>query len=189
MNLLGGAELMEYSSLLQRLSMLIPVVVLTYLLGPNTLIAFGHQNHFNYSFIMPSTLYILILLIFWNMGSLNFEVIIISRILVDVMMALYRLVVAIHYRLIFISKWKICSNQDIISPTLSWGCSFFWCHSGQYPWLFFNCLKREGSFIPCWFQRFLRWRLLFWLLPEIYTDSTLYTLIFRNIILILLSVF
>ena len=104
MNLLGGAELMEYSSLLQRLSMLIPVVVLTYLLGPNTLIAFGHQNHFNYSFIIPSTIYILILLIFWNMGSLNFEVIIISRILVDVMMALYRLVVAIHYRLIFISK-------------------------------------------------------------------------------------
>jgi PST family polysaccharide transporter len=104
MNLLGGAELMEYSSLLQRLSILIPVVVLTYLLGPNTLIAFGYQNHFNYSFIIPSTIYILILLIFWNMGSLNFEVIILSRILVDVMMALYRLIVAIHFRLIFISR-------------------------------------------------------------------------------------
>jgi len=104
MNLLGGAELMEYSSLLQRLSILIPVVVLTYLLGPNTLIAFGYQNHFNYSFIIPSTIYILILLIFWNTGSLNFEIIIISRILVDVMMALYRLVVAIHFRLIFISR-------------------------------------------------------------------------------------
>lgn len=104
MNLLGGAELMEYSSLLQRLSILIPVVVLTYLLGPNTLIAFGHQNHFNYSFIIPSTIYILILLFFWNTGSLNFEIIIMSRILVDVMMALYRLVVAIHYRLIFISR-------------------------------------------------------------------------------------
>jgi len=104
MNLLGGAELMEYSSLLQRLSILIPVVVLTYLLGPNTLIAFGYQKHFNYSFIIPSTIYILILLFFWNMGSLNFEIIIISRILVDVMMALYRLVVAIHFRLIFISR-------------------------------------------------------------------------------------
>jgi len=104
MNLLGGAELMEYSSLLQRLSILIPVVVLTYLLGPNTLIAFGHQNHFNYSFIIPSTIYILILLFFWSRGSLNFEIIIISRILVDVMMALYRLVVAIHFRLIFISR-------------------------------------------------------------------------------------
>ena len=104
MNLLGGAELMEYSSLLQRLSILIPVVVLTYLLGPNTLIAFGYQNHFNYSFIIPSTIYILILLIFWRMGSLNFEIIIISRILVDVMMALYRLIIAIKFRLIFISK-------------------------------------------------------------------------------------
>lgn len=104
MNLLGGAELMEYSSLLQTLSILIPVVVLTYLLGPNTLIAFGHQNHFNYSFIIPSTIYILILLFFWTTDSLNFQIIIISRILVDVMMALYRLVVAIHYRLIFISR-------------------------------------------------------------------------------------
>jgi len=104
MNLLGGTELMEYSSLLQRLSILIPVVVLTYLLGPNTLIAFGHQKHFNYSFIIPSTIYILILLYFWNTDSLNFEIIIISRILVDVMMAIYRLVVAIHYRLIFISR-------------------------------------------------------------------------------------
>lgn len=104
MNLLGGNELKEYSSLLQRLSILIPVVVLTYLLGPNTLIAFGYQNHFNYSFIIPSTIYILILLFFWNLGSLNFEVIIISRILADVMMALYRLIVAIHFRLIFISR-------------------------------------------------------------------------------------
>ena len=104
MNLLGGAELKEYSSLLQRLSILIPVVVLTYLLGPNTLIAFGYQNHFNYSFIIPSTIYILILLIFWYLGSLNFEVIIMSRIMVDVMMALYRFIVAIHFRLIFISR-------------------------------------------------------------------------------------
>ena len=104
MNLLGGPELMAYSSLLQRLSVLIPVVVLTYLLGPNTLVAFGYQNHFNYSFIISSTIYILILLIFWKMGSLNFEIIIMSRILVDVMMAVYRLIVAIKFRLIFVSR-------------------------------------------------------------------------------------
>lgn len=104
MNLLGGSELREYSYLLQRLSILIPVVVLTYLLGPNTLIAFGYQNHFNYSFIISATIYILILLIFWKTGSLNFEIIIISRILVDVMMALYRLIVAIKFRLIFVSR-------------------------------------------------------------------------------------
>jgi PST family polysaccharide transporter len=103
-NLLGGSELREYSSLLRRLSILIPVVVLTYLLGPNTLIAFGYQNHFNYSFIISSTIYILILLIFWMTNSLNFDVIIMSRILVDMMMALYRLIVAIKFRLIFVSR-------------------------------------------------------------------------------------
>ncbi len=104
MHLLGGSELREYSSLLQRLSILIPVVVLTYLLGPNTFIAFGYQNHFNFSFIISATIYILILLIFWKTGSLNFEIIIISRILVDVVMALYRLIVAIKFRLIFVSR-------------------------------------------------------------------------------------
>lgn len=103
-NLLGGSELREYSSLLRRLSILIPVVVLTYLLGPNTLIAFGYQNHFNYSFIISSTIYILILLIFWKTDSLNFDIIIMSRILVDMMMALYRLIVAIKFRLIFVSR-------------------------------------------------------------------------------------
>ena len=152
---------MEYSSLLQRLSILIPVVVLTYLLGPNTLIAFGHQNHFNYSFIISSTIYILILLIFWKTDSLNFDIIIISRILVDMMMALYRLIVAIKFRLIFVSRWKIYSNQDIIFQTLLWEYSFFYFHSGQYPWLFFNWSRPEGSFIPSWSQLFLDWSLLF----------------------------
>lgn len=104
MTLLGGSELTDYSWLLRRLSILIPVVVLTYLLGPNTLVAFGYQNHFNYSFIISATIYILILLIFWTLDAVNFDVIIYTRIFVEVMMALYRFIVALKFRLIFISR-------------------------------------------------------------------------------------
>jgi PST family polysaccharide transporter len=104
MFLLGGSELSAYSGLLRQLSILIPVVVLTYLLGPNTLVAFGYQNHFNYSFIIPAIIYIFILAIIWKLGSLTFEIIVISRILVDVLMAVYRLFFAVKFRLIFISR-------------------------------------------------------------------------------------
>lgn len=103
-SLLGGEELLAYSSLLQTLSVLIPIVVLTYLLGTNTLVAFGYQNQFNYSFIFPSIIYILILFYLWKMELLTFELIVYSRIFVELLMVLYRLFIAIKYKLIFISR-------------------------------------------------------------------------------------
>lgn len=104
MELLGGSELASYGALLQKLSVLIPVVVITYLLGANTLVAFGLQNHYNISFIIPSILYILLLSYWWLHEGLTFERIVMARILVDVFLALYRLIIASKYRLIFISK-------------------------------------------------------------------------------------
>ena len=103
-SLLGGEDLLVYSPLLQTLSILIPIVVLTYFLGTNTLVAFGYQNQFNYSFIFPSIIYILILLYLWKTDSLTFELIIYCRILVEILMVVYRLFIAIKYRLIFISR-------------------------------------------------------------------------------------
>lgn len=103
-SLLGGEELLAYSPLLQTLSVMIPIVVLTYFLGTNTLVAFGYQNQFNYSFIFPSIIYILILLYLWKMNLLTFELIVYSRIFVELLMVLYRLFVAIKYKLIFISR-------------------------------------------------------------------------------------
>jgi PST family polysaccharide transporter len=102
--LLGGEELLAYSPLLQTMSVMIPIVVLTYFLGTNTLVAFGYQNQFNYSFIFPSIIYILILLYLWKMNLLTFELIVYSRIFVELLMVLYRLFVAIKYKLIFISR-------------------------------------------------------------------------------------
>lgn len=103
-SLLGGEDLLAYSSLLQTLSVLIPIVVLTYFLGTNTLVAFGYQNQFNYSFIFPSIIYIFILLYLWKNELLTFELIVYSRILVELLMVCYRLFFAIKYKLIFISR-------------------------------------------------------------------------------------
>lgn len=103
-SLLGGEDLLAYSSLLQTLSVLIPIVVLTYFLGTNTLVAFGYQNQFNYSFIFSSIIYILILLYLWRNELLTFELIVYSRILVELLMVCYRLFIAIKYKLIFISR-------------------------------------------------------------------------------------
>lgn len=103
-SLLGGEELLTYSPLLQTLSVMIPIVVLTYFLGTNTLVAFGYQNQYNYSFIFPSIIYVLILLYLWKMELLTFELIVYSRIFVELLMVLYRLFVAIKYKLIFISR-------------------------------------------------------------------------------------
>ena len=103
-SLLGGKELLSYSYLLKKLSVLIPVVVLTYFLGTNTLVAFGYQKQFNLSFIIPSIIYLLTTLIFWKLDLLTFEVIVLLRIMVDVLMVIYRLIIAIKYKLIFSSR-------------------------------------------------------------------------------------
>jgi len=104
MTLLGGQELLKYSYLLKKLSILIPVVILTYFLGTNTLVAFGYQKHFNLSFIIPSIIYLLITFLYWKLELLTFELIVSLRIMVEVLMVIYRLVISIKYKLIFSSR-------------------------------------------------------------------------------------
>lgn len=103
-SLLAGKELLVYTELLQKLSVLIPVVVLTYFLGTNTLVAFGFHKQYNYSFIIPAIIYILTLVFLWKTDRMSFEAIVYSRIMVDVLMAGYRLFVAVKHRLIFTSR-------------------------------------------------------------------------------------
>lgn len=100
-SLLAGKELLVYTELLQKMSVLIPVVVLTYFLGTNTLVAFGFHKQYNYSFIIPAIIYILTLVFLWKTDRMSFEAIVYSRIMVDVLMAGYRLFVAVKHRLIF----------------------------------------------------------------------------------------
>ena len=103
-SLLGGKELAGYGALLRKLSVLIPIVVLTYFLGTNTLVAFGYHKEYNYSFIIPAIIYILTLAILWKTKRMSFEAIVYSRIMVDLLMAGYRLFIAVKHRLIFTSR-------------------------------------------------------------------------------------
>ncbi len=104
MTIMGGKELITYSPLLQNLSVLIPIVVITYFLGTNTLVAFGYHKEFNLSIILPSILYILTLLILWSLDSISIQSILYSRIMVDALMMTFRMIIAIKYKLIFTSR-------------------------------------------------------------------------------------
>lgn len=104
MSIMGGDELLTYSPLLQNLSVLIPIVVITYFLGTNTLVAFGYHKEFNLSIILPSILYILTLLILWFIDSISIQTILYSRIMVDTLMMSFRMIIAFKYKLIFTSR-------------------------------------------------------------------------------------
>lgn len=101
LSVLGGNELIAYGFLLKPLSVLIPIVVITYFLGTNTLVAFGYSKEFNFSIIIPSIMYILILFILWLMDSFTLIALVYARICVDLLIMSFRIGFAIKYKLIF----------------------------------------------------------------------------------------
>ena len=104
MTIMGGEAFLVYSPLLQNLSVLIPIVVITYFLGTNTLVAFGYHKEFNLSIILPSIFYILTLLTLWLLDSISIQTIIYSRIMVDALMMTFRMIIAVKHKLIFTSR-------------------------------------------------------------------------------------
>lgn len=104
LQLMGGKELLAYGPLLQKLSVLIPIVVTTYFLGTNTLVAFGYQRDYNLSIIIPTLFYIVILMALWILNYLSIEALIYSRIAVDGLVMLFRLIAAYKHKLIFINR-------------------------------------------------------------------------------------
>lgn len=102
--IMGGKELLIYSSLLKDLSVLIPIVVITYFLGTNTLVAFGYQREFNLSIIIPTVLYILTLICLWILDLISIEAVIYARIMVDLLVMIIRLIIAYKNKLIFSSR-------------------------------------------------------------------------------------
>ena len=102
--IMGGKELLIYSSLLKDLSVLIPIVVITYFLGTNTLVAFGYQREFNLSIIIPTVLYILTLICLWILDMISIQAVIYARIMVDLLVMVIRLIIAYKNKLIFSSR-------------------------------------------------------------------------------------
>lgn len=104
LGIMGGQELLMYAPLLQKLSVLIPIVVTTYFLGTNTLVAFGYQRDYNLSIIIPTLFYLIALLILWMLELFSIETLIYSRIAVDGLVMSYRLIAAYNHKLIFTNR-------------------------------------------------------------------------------------
>jgi PST family polysaccharide transporter len=86
--LLGGKEMEKHTYLLKELSILIPVIGITNILGGCGLVAFGALKKYNYSFLMSAFLYVASVLILMFFNYLTFQNLIYIRIFVDVFMAL-----------------------------------------------------------------------------------------------------
>ena len=100
LHFMGGEEMKKYSSLLEELSILIPIVALTTVLGSCGLVAFGGINKFNYTFLISALIYILTVSGLISLNMLTFENLIFTRIFVDVFMLALLIFFAIKLKII-----------------------------------------------------------------------------------------
>ncbi|WP_298946013.1 oligosaccharide flippase family protein [uncultured Polaribacter sp.] len=91
MILIGGQEMLQFSPVLEFLSILSPFVALTFVLGTCSLVAFGFYKEYNFSLIFTSIIYILVLILLYFFDKLNFWNLIYLRVFGDVLMALIRI--------------------------------------------------------------------------------------------------
>ena len=91
MFLLGGDEMLPFSTTLQFLAILCPFVALTFVLGTCSLVAFGFFKEYNFSLIFTSLIYILILVVLYFTNSITFWNLIYLRVFGDILMVLIRL--------------------------------------------------------------------------------------------------
>ncbi len=87
----GGEEMLQFAPSLKLLAILSPFVSLTFILGTCSLVAFGFYREYNFSLIFTSIVYILILIVLYFTGKINFWNLIYLRVFGDVLMALIRL--------------------------------------------------------------------------------------------------
>lgn len=89
--LVGGSEMISYASTLRVLSVLAPFVALTFILGSCSLVAFDFFKEYNFSLIATSIIYLIILVVLYLFGVLNFWNLVYLRVFGDVLMFAIRL--------------------------------------------------------------------------------------------------
>ncbi len=88
--LFAGKDMLEFVPVLKTLSILLPFVALTFILGSCSLVAFGYFKEYNLSLIITSIIYIIIVLILYFYGQLTFWNLIYLRIFGDILMVFIR---------------------------------------------------------------------------------------------------
>jgi PST family polysaccharide transporter len=90
LGIFGGTEMIKYKEVLQALSVMVPFSALTFILGSCTLLAFGYTKEFNYSLIISSALYILVVIILILTGRMTFWNLVYLRVISDIILVLIR---------------------------------------------------------------------------------------------------
>ncbi len=90
LGIFGGTEMIKYKEVLQALSVMVPFSALTFILGSCTLLAFGYTKEFNYSLIISSALYILVVIILILTGHMTFWNLVYLRVISDMILVLIR---------------------------------------------------------------------------------------------------
>ena len=94
----GGEEMLQFAPSLKLLAILSPFVSLTFILGTCSLVAFGFYREYNFSLIFTSIVYMLILIVLYFTGKINFWNLIYLRVFGDVLMAMIRLYFSVRKR-------------------------------------------------------------------------------------------
>lgn len=91
LKLFGGLEMIEHRETLKVLSLIIPFVALTFILGTCTLVAFGFNKEFNKSLILSSLVYLLIGVILYLTNKINFWNLVYLRVFSDILLVTIRI--------------------------------------------------------------------------------------------------
>ncbi|MCF6139757.1 oligosaccharide flippase family protein [Flavobacterium sp. K77] len=88
MTFFGGTQMSKYSSLLELLVVLIPVISCSVVLGSCSLVAFGALKEYNYALLLSCMLYVCVVMLMYFLDQISFANLITLRIGVDVIMVL-----------------------------------------------------------------------------------------------------
>lgn len=106
LNLFGGEEIVKYSYVLKKLSLITLTVPLTFLLGQTGLIAFGFDKQYNYSLILVAVFYVATIIGLLLFDIISFDKLIYLRVFSD-------------YLLLLIILYHIFKNKILKLPLLT----------------------------------------------------------------------
>lgn len=90
LKLFGGVELLAYTNTLQWLSLLTPLISVTFILGSCALVAFGYFKQYNKSLIISSIIYIICVIILYATQQITFWNLIYLRVFSDLILVSIR---------------------------------------------------------------------------------------------------
>lgn len=100
-SLFGGKELLEYVTTLKYLSLLTPLISITFILGSCALVAFGYFKEYNMSLIISAISYVLFVFVLYVLDQITFLNLVHLRIFSDVLLVSIRSFYAFKKRVLY----------------------------------------------------------------------------------------